>query len=256
MHHYLTTILTHKRREVEKMKRENPLPLHLQEKREKRSLKLALTEKKMGIIAEFKRSSPSEGEIDHQRSLEEMIAAYEAGGAAALSILTDTTFFKGDLSFLERAKKSSQLPVLMKDFILDPYQLHLANQQGADAVLLIAAALSPQECQELIREAHALNLEVLLEIHEEKELPYIAYKPDLVGINNRNLTTFKVDLSNAIQLINKLPTSIPAVAESGIHSTYELETLKKAGFRNFLIGSSLMKSNDPSLLLQEMLRLC
>ena len=170
------------------------------EERRMISMRQALANSTSGIIAEFKRKSPSKGWINKDACVEEVTAAYAANGASALSILTDNKFFGGDLKDLRNARPGVNIPILRKDFIIDEYQLYQAKIVGADAVLLIAAALEKEECSFLAAKAHELGLEVLLEIHSEKELEYVDSSIEMVGVNNRNLGTFVTDVENSFQL--------------------------------------------------------
>ncbi|MDD2793914.1 MAG: indole-3-glycerol phosphate synthase TrpC [Sediminibacterium sp.] len=212
-----------------------------------RSLKQSLTDpSKTGIIAEYKRKSPSKGIINATAAVEAVTAAYTANGASGLSVLTDEPFFGGTLSDLVAAR-ANEVPILRKDFMISEYQLAEARAFGADVILLIAACLRPDEVQQLAVKAKELELEVLLEIHNEAELEHVCPEVDLVGINNRNLKDFEVDIHKSMQLLNMLPADKPAVAESGIHSVDTIVTLQKAGFKGFLIGERFMKASNPSI---------
>lgn len=212
-----------------------------------RSLKQSLLDpSKTGIIAEYKRKSPSKGIINATATVEAVTAAYTANGASGLSVLTDEPFFGGTLQDLVAARVN-EVPILRKDFMISEYQLTEARAFGADVILLIAACLSPEEVRQLAVKAKELDLEVLLEIHNEAELEHICPEVDLVGINNRNLKDFEVDINKSLKLLNMLPTNKPAVAESGIHSVDTIVTLQQAGFKGFLIGERFMKAADPSI---------
>ena len=176
---------------------------------------------------------------------EDIPVQYAANGASALSILTDEHFFGGHLKFIKIARPLVQCPILRKDFILDPYQLYQARAIGADAILLIAASLTIDECKSLAAKAHELSLEVLLEIHNEKELEYINEHIDMVGVNNRNLGTFHTDIENSFRLAEKLPKETLLVSESGISNPETIKQLRLAGFKGFLIGESFMKTPVP-----------
>ena len=199
-----------------------------------------------GIIAEFKRKSPSKGIINGQASVEDVTATYARLGASGLSVLTDTDFFGGSNADLLLARQQ-RVPILRKDFIVDEYQIVEAKAIGADVILLIAACLSPEKVQSLAAFAKSLKLEVLLEIHDETELVHICDEVDMVGVNNRNLKTFEVDINTSLRLISKMPAQKPAVAESGISDPETIKTLKQAGFKGFLIGENFMKQPDPSI---------
>lgn len=217
----------------------------------RRSLSQALTDDAAGIIAEFKRKSPSKGWIKEDGKAEEIPLAYEQAGAAALSILTDEKYFGGSLDFVRKARPLVNLPILRKDFIIDEYQLFQARHAGADAVLLIAADLTRQEVRSLTATAHELALEVLLELHSEHELDYAETDVDAVGVNNRNLGTFVTDVQNSFRMASRLPQDRVLVSESGIASSDTIRLLRGAGYRGFLIGESFMKTDDPGRALKE-----
>jgi indole-3-glycerol phosphate synthase len=201
---------------------------------------------KTGIIAEFKKKSPSKGIINELADIVTVTAAYNYHGASVISVLTDEPSFGGSSEDLKRARFNA-LPILRKDFILDPYQLVESRAMGADVILLIAACLHPQETRSLAKKAHALGLEVLLEIHGENELDHICDEVDVVGINNRDLKTFTVDLERSVRLAEKLPFDKLRVAESGIRDVDTLLHLKRAGFHGFLIGEQFMNTPDPAI---------
>ena len=200
---------------------------------------------KSGIIAEFKRQSPSKGIINNQFSSLEVVTAYEKFGASAVSILTDFDFFGGNFEDIISVRNHINIPILRKDFMIDTYQFYEAKAIGADVVLLIAACLSPTQVSEFTDLAQQLNLEVLLEIHSEEELNHINKNVDFVGINNRNLKDFKVDLQHSINLKNQLPKDILSIAESGIYNEEDFRFLKEKGFDGFLMGEYFMKSDNP-----------
>ena len=219
-----------------------------------RSMKQALASSKSGVIAEFKRRSPSKGWIKQDARPEEIVLSYATAGASALSILTDEKFFGGSLKDIRIARPLVEIPILRKDFIIDEYQLYQAKIVGADAVLLIAAALEQEKCNELTEKAHSLGLEVLLEIHSPEELSYINEKIDMVGINNRNLGTFFTDVENSFRLAGQLPQDAVLVSESGISDPEIVKRLRTAGFRGFLIGETFMKTEQPGETLQNFLQ--
>ena len=219
-----------------------------------RSMKQALASSKSGVIAEFKRRSPSKGWIKQDARPEEIVLSYATAGASALSILTDEKFFGGSLKDIRIARPLVKIPILRKDFIIDEYQLYQAKIVGADAVLLIAAALEQERCNELTEKAHSLGLEVLLEIHSPEELSYINEKIDMVGINNRNLGTFFTDVENSFRLAGQLPQDAVLVSESGISDPEIVKRLRTAGFRGFLIGETFMKTEQPGETLQNFLQ--
>ncbi|PZU86014.1 MAG: indole-3-glycerol phosphate synthase TrpC [Chryseobacterium sp.] len=200
---------------------------------------------KSGIISEFKRQSPSKGIINDKVSPLEVVSQYENFGASAVSILTDKDFFGGSFDDILSVRNHINIPVLRKDFMIDEYQFYEAKSIGADVILLIAACLSPNQVLEFTELAHSLNLEVLLEIHSEEELKHINKNVDFVGINNRNLKDFKVDLQHSVDLKNKLPKEIFSIAESGIYNEEDFKFLKEKGFDGFLMGEYFMKNENP-----------
>ena len=218
----------------------------------KASLREALLQSDSGIIAEFKRRSPSKGWIKEEGRADIIPLSYQQNGAAALSILTDEHYFGGHDDFIRMARKSGvTLPILYKNFVIDEAQLYAAALCGASAVLLIAACLSKAECKRLLDKAHSLGLEVLLEMHSEPELEYVELEPDLCGINNRNLGSFVTDVENSFRLAELLPKDAVKVSESGISNPATVKALRQAGFRGFLIGENFMKTADPGTSLHE-----
>jgi indole-3-glycerol phosphate synthase len=197
-----------------------------------------------GIIAEFKRKSPSKGFINQFADAAEITTGYTKFGAAALSVLTDEMFFGGSTNDLVAARKND-IPILRKDFIIDEYQITEAKAMGADVVLLIAACLTKLQVQDLSAFAQETGMEVLLEIHDETELGHICDTVNIVGINNRNLKTFSVDVNLSLQLGSMIPQNIIKIAESGIDDPQTVKRFKNAGFEGFLIGEAFMKSTDP-----------
>lgn len=207
---------------------------------------------KTGIIAEFKRRSPSKGWIKEDADASIIPLAYQQSGASALSILTDLPYFGGKDKDIRMARKSGvTLPVLYKNFIIDEYQLFEARLCGASAVLLIAACLKKDECKTLLYMAHQLGLEVLLEMHNEAETEYADLQPDLCGINNRNLGTFHTDVQNSFLLASRLPKDACRVSESGLNDAATLEALRLAGYNGFLMGERFMKEANPGEALKE-----
>lgn len=204
-----------------------------------------------GIIAEFKRKSPSKGVINDKADPVNVTAGYQLAGASAVSILTDADFFGGSEKDLLACRDYLQIPILRKDFIIDPYQLVEARSIGADLILLIAACLSPQQVNELAEEAHALGLEVLLELHDEDELGHVSNNIDLVGINNRSLKTFDVDIQRSLRMAASLPNHIPKVAESGIDDPAQVNMFRSHGYQAFLIGENFMKHPEPEKALKD-----
>ena len=240
----LQEIVEHKRIEVEALRA--AAPKFSKPQGTIPSLKAALLNSPTGIIAEFKRKSPSKGWIKEEGRPDIIPLSYQQNGASALSILTDERYFGGCDDYIRAARKSGvTLPILYKNFVIDEIQLHTALSCGASAVLLIAACLTKQHCRELIDKAHSLGLEVLLEMHSEQELEYAELEPDLCGINNRNLGSFVTDVDNSFRLASKLPADAVKVSESGISNPETIIALREAGFRGFLIGESFMKTPDP-----------
>ena len=247
----LDEITAHKRLEVAALKRDVPLSV-LRGRVEavlgsrQPSMASALVASPSGIIAEFKRKSPSKGWIKEAGDAAVIPLGYQRNGAAALSILADTKYFGGSPEFIVKARESGvTLPILFKEFVVDEYQLYVARLCGASAVLLIAAELSKEECRRLIGIAHSLGLEVLLEMHSEPELEYAELEPDMCGINNRNLGTFVTSVENSFRLAEKLPADAVKVSESGIGTPETLVALRQCGFQGFLIGERFMKEPDP-----------
>lgn len=268
----LQDIIAHKHLEIERLRAKKP------------SLRQALLQSPTGIIAEFKRRSPSKGWIKEDGRPDVIPLTYQQNGAAALSILTDEHYFGGSDDFIRQARASGvTLPILYKNFVIDESQLYAAALCGASAVLLIAACLSVQQCAALLAKAHDLGLEVLLEIHSEEELEYAALCPDLCGINNRHLGSFVTDVETSFRLADRLravcsessgsvccessgsvccessssvccdsvATTFPLlVSESGISDPAVVRDLRSAGFRGFLIGETFMKTSDPGLTLK------
>lgn len=245
----LSEIIAYKQFEVEQQKQiisKQQLQDGIEDFKKQRSIKQALLSSPTGIIAEFKRRSPSKGWINENARVEEIIPGYEKSGAAALSILTDEKYFGGNLKDIRTARPLVDLPILRKDFIIDEYQLYQAKIIGADAILLIAAALEKEQCRDLTEKAHEIGLEVLLEIHREEEIDYVYDQIDLIGVNNRNLGTFSTDVANSFRLSAALPQGTTLVSESGISDADTIKELRKSGFRGFLIGEAFMKTIEPS----------
>lgn len=260
----LEEIVARKRVEVERFKEAIPAQtLHVKveemmmEGAACPSMCQALMQSDCGIIAEFKRKSPSKGWIQEAGRAEEIPLSYQQNGAAALSILTDDYYFGGRDAFIQAARRSGvTLPILYKNFVIDEYQLFQARLCGASAVLLIAADLRIDECRDLLKMAHELGMEVLLEIHGEKELDYVDLEPDMCGVNNRNLGTFITDVKNSFRLAERLPENICKVSESGISNPETVRQLRRAGFNGFLIGENFMKTADPGGALKTFLAEC
>ncbi|HET6830272.1 MAG TPA: indole-3-glycerol phosphate synthase TrpC [Solirubrobacterales bacterium] len=211
-----------------------------------RPFKEALVRPGLSVIAEFKRGSPSAGAINSGADVAAVVSAYERGGAAALSVLTDEPNFHGSLADLEAARAASELPILRKDFIVDPYQLWEASLAGADAVLLIVAALADEDLRLLWAEAAGLDLDCVVEVHDESDLERaLTLDPDVIGINNRNLADLSVDTQTTPELITDVPAGKTVVAESGYSDHDQIEELERIGVDAVLIGESLMRAADP-----------
>ena len=256
MKNILETICDNKRMEVARQKEAIPLSylenIISTQGRKKVSFKQSLLQSNSGIIAEFKRRSPSKGWIHPDAEVETIVSGYEQAGAAAISVLTDEQFFGGTLLDFEKARKCiTQIPLLRKEFIVDEYQLYQSKAFGADIILLIAACLTKEESLQFSRIAHQLDMEVLLEIHDESELEYIQPDVDMVGINNRNLKTFVTDIQRTIDLANQLPKEYIKISESGISQAETVINLRKEGFKGFLMGENFMKTDSPAQALSE-----
>ena len=220
------------------------------------SLAKRLNEKNTtGIIAEFKRRSPSKGIINDKTALSEVVSDYEAYGAAAISILTDEEYFGGSNDDMMKAREIVDIPLLRKDFIIDECQVVEAKAIGADVILLIAACLTQPEVKHLSKLAKNLGLGVLLELHDEKELEHICDEVGLIGVNNRNLKTFEVDIEQSLKMAQKIPVDKIKIAESGIDSVETIRLFKENGFKGFLIGEYFMKQDDPGKAFKEFVNL-
>jgi indole-3-glycerol phosphate synthase len=245
----LDKIIEYKRGEVERQR--SAVPVAALEKsaffsRESLSLrKFLLDPERTGIIAEFKRQSPSKGVINDKVDVKDVTRGYTEQGASCLSVLTDQHFFGGSAADLQAARFNA-IPILRKDFMIDEYQILEAKAMGADVILLIAACLTPAEVKRLAVFARSLGLEVLLEIHSEEELEHICAETELVGVNNRDLKTFTVDIERSIRLSQQIPTDKITIAESGINNVDTILHMKTAGFKGFLIGENFMKEKDPA----------
>lgn len=255
MRNILQTIVTHKFDELAAAKKLRPLSL-LQDKAAYHALTVSAAQRiRQGeapaVITEFKRRSPSKGWIKEGADIAQIVPGYCQQEAAAISVLTDEHFFGGTLSDLQQAASLVDCPLLRKDFTIDAYQLHEARAYGADMILLIAAILSPAQVQELAAEAVSIGLEVLLELHAEEELQHVCNEATMVGINNRNLKNFAVDLDHSIRMAAMLPAEKLRIAESGIHSAEAAVYLKQQGFDGFLIGEYFMKQDDPAIAFAE-----
>ena len=218
-----------------------------------RPFKEALVRPGLSLIAEFKRGSPSAGEIHPGADVGRIVSAYEEGGAAALSVLTEERHFHGSLEDLRAARAACTLPILRKDFIVDPYQLWEAALAGADAVLLIVAALADEDLRLLYEEAAALDLDCLVEVHDEQDLERaLDLDPEVIGINNRNLHDFRVDIDVTRELITDVPAGKTVVSESGYERRDQIEELDRIGVDAVLIGETLMRAADPEAMVREL----
>jgi indole-3-glycerol phosphate synthase len=251
MSNALDPILAETRRRVAARRRELPIEALERRARERleadprRGFAAALSRPGLSIIAEHKRSSPSAGVIREDLALEDVVTAYEGGGAAALSVLTEEASFGGSLGDLERARRASSLPILRKDFVVEPYQVVEALAGGADAILLIVAALEASELAELHAQAASLGLDVLVEVHDALELEVAAgIAAPVIGVNNRDLTTLAVDTERTFQLLAGMPPGTVVVSESGWRTRAQLDRLSEAGVDAVLIGEALMRSSD------------
>jgi indole-3-glycerol phosphate synthase len=245
----LDRILDDTRQEVERRRREVPLAnleSAVAARGDERPFAEALARPGLSIIAEHKRRSPSAGAIREGATVTDIVCAYERGGAAALSILTEPHHFGGSLDDLHEARGTTRLPILRKDFIIDPYQVYESAAAGADAILLIVAALGARELARLYEEAAAIDLDVLVEVHDEEELETaLAVDADVIGINNRDLTDFSIDLSRTFDLLSDVPAGKTVVSESGIDSRDAVEELERIGVDAVLVGELLMRAPDP-----------
>jgi indole-3-glycerol phosphate synthase len=244
----LDKIIEHKKIEVAQRKLQTPVAVLEKSNffsRTPLSLKqFLLDETKTGIITEFKRRSPSKGIINGNADVAAVTAAYTKHGASCLSVLTDEHFFGGSTADLIKAR-INEIPVLRKDFTIDEYQITEAKSMGADVILLIAACLSAQSVRELAGFAKNLGLSVLLELHAAEELEHICDDTELVGINNRNLKTFEVDIERSLKMAQQIPTGKVKIAESGIGAAATIQLFKENGFQGFLMGENFMKEADP-----------
>jgi indole-3-glycerol phosphate synthase len=251
----LDRIIAETRAELERRKRERPLPPSASERcrpeSERGRFAAALRREGIGVIAEFKRRSPSAGVLREQPDLRAVLRAYEQGGAVAASILTEGPNFAGSLEDLVSAREACSLPLLRKDFVVDPYQLHEAVAAGADAVLLIVAALAPGELASLHATARELGLDVLVEVHDREELQRaLVLEAEIVGINNRDLRDFSVEIARTEMLLEEIPSGVTIVSESGIGGAAQVRRLHERGVDAVLVGESLMRAPDPAAALE------
>ena len=249
MNSILKSIIENKHREVEAtkllMSEDLMFDLTRRCKRTPLSISKAVKGNYSGVIAEFKRRSPSKGHIHPCADVESVVSSYAKNGAAACSIITDTRFFGGSLVDLALASKCVDIPLLRKDFIFDSYQIAQSYLMGADAILLIAAVLDKDKMERFAEYAHHFGLEVLVEVHNEAEIKFIPDSADMVGVNNRNLNSFVTDVDNSYNLINKLPKDAVKITESGICSPQDIHRLRTIGYSGFLIGETFMKKENP-----------
>jgi indole-3-glycerol phosphate synthase len=254
----LDAIVQATRDEVERRKRERPLAdleREADRRPEGRPFHEALARPSTSLIAEHKRRSPSAGEIREGASVTEIVRAYERGGAAALSILTEERHFGGSLADLTEARAASELPILRKDFTVDPYQLVEARAVGADAVLLVVGSLESDALASLYQEARALDLDALVEVHDGNELETaLEIDADLIGINNRDLQDFSVDIAKTFELLADVPAGKTVVSESGIVHREQVEELERVGVDAVLVGETLMRAADPEAACRELTR--
>lgn len=251
----LKTIIENKKAEVLLTEKKQPLQMLRESDYYNRttfSLKKGMVEKS-GIIAEFKRQSPSKGVFNSTIDPWPIVGAYQKFGASGISILTDSRFFGGSVSDILQVREHTKIPILRKDFMISEYQFHEAKAIGADVILLIAACLTPAQAKEYTQLAHELGLEVILEIHSEAELQHYNADMDFVGINNRNLKNFQVDLQHSVRLKSLLPSHALTIAESGISRIQDLEFLKEKGFEGFLMGEIFMKEKNPGLAFEKLM---
>ena len=256
MDNILEQICRSKRLEIARQKDAIPFEelkiiLNIQFKK-KVSFKRALLDSDSGIIAEFKRKSPSKGWIHPDAEVTSTVHSYETAGATAISCLTDEPFFGGNLEDFRKTRETiKNIPLLRKDFMLDEYQFYQSKAMGADVVLLITACLTAEEIARFTSIAHELDMEVLLEIHDESELASICPDADVIGINNRNLKNFVTDIQNTLDLASRIPENFVKISESGLSNPETVLQLRQAGFRGFLMGERFMKTSDPGETLRE-----
>ncbi|HKG17133.1 MAG TPA: indole-3-glycerol phosphate synthase TrpC [Solirubrobacteraceae bacterium] len=244
----LERIVEATRQDLDRRRREVPqadLERELFTRAEDRPFSEAVSRPGLSLIAEYKRQSPSAGALRPDADVTEVVEAFEHGGAAAISVLTEATHFGGSLDDLRQARAASGLPILRKDFVIDPYQVYESAAIGADAILLIVAALPPAALTELHAQARSLDLDVLVEVHDEAELETaLDIDAALIGINNRDLTDFSVDIDRTFALLSDVPAGKAVVSESGLESREQLEELERVGVDAVLIGESLLRADD------------
>ena len=256
----LEEICARKRRDLQDIKEQMP-PRELYRKVEalmdtptaSHSLSQSLRQSATGIIAEFKRKSPSKGWIKQDGRPDIIPPAYQQAGATALSILTDEPYFGGSNDHLRTARPLVSLPILRKDFIVDEYQIFEAKEMGADAILLIAACLTVSDCRTFAGTARELGLETLLEIHGENELDYLGDDISVVGVNNRDLHVFRTDVQTSVNLAPKIPAPFTKISESGLRTARDIKLLQLCGYNGFLIGERFMREDNPAQTLQQLI---
>ncbi|MCU0246465.1 MAG: indole-3-glycerol phosphate synthase TrpC [Bryobacter sp.] len=249
----LARIVATKREELPEVRRqlETYEKVAQQRMKERREFRRALEAFTPAVIAEIKKASPSKGVLVEDFNPQRMAQMYDASGAAAMSVLTDHTYFQGSLADLQRARAAAYLPVIRKDFTIDDAHVVEAAAHGADAILLIAAILETSELRDLRERAERYRMDALVEVHDEEELARaVESGATLIGVNNRNLHTFEVTLETSLRLAERMPAGALMVSESGIHSRADLDTLRAAGYRAFLVGEHLMKAPDPAAALR------
>ncbi|XOD68616.1 MAG: indole-3-glycerol phosphate synthase TrpC [Flavobacteriales bacterium AspAUS03] len=245
---FLDKIIATKQEEITRNRQHKPIAMLEKSKffeGKCRSLAQSLQKSHTGIIAEFKRKSPSKGIINDQVTVEEVVCGYETAGASGISVITDIKHFTAQDEDLPTARHSISIPILCKDFIIDEYQLIAAKAMGADVILLIAEVLSKKTVKIFATQAKVLGLEVLMELHSEEELDKITDDLDLIGVNNRDLKTFSVDIERSVRLFPWIPNNFIKISESGISKPENIVYLREVGFQGFLIGENFMRSSDP-----------
>lgn len=257
MDNILDKIVANKKRELAEQKELVPIDRlidKITDTSNKHPFKQALHESPTGIIAEFKRRSPSRGWIFENAEIKDVIPLYSQNGASAISVLTDTDFFGGTFADFEEARILTQTPLLRKDFMVDEYQFYQAKALGANAVLLIASCLTNTQTKQFAAKAKELGMDVLLEIHNEVEIDHINEYVDVVGVNNRNLGTFATDVQISFDLSEKIPSDFLKISESGISQPQTVKDLRQAGFRGFLMGENFMKTTNPGKALDDFIK--
>lgn len=257
MDNILDKIVANKKRELAEQKKYVPIDqliVKITDTSNKHTFKQALLESSTGIIAEFKRRSPSRGWIFENAKITDVIPHYSRNGASAISVLTDTDFFGGTFADFEEARNLTHTPLLRKDFMVDEYQFYQAKALGANAVLLIASCLTSTQTRQFAAKAKELGMDVLLEIHNEAEIDHINEYVDVVGVNNRNLGTFVTDVQISFDLSEKIPSGFLKISESGISQPQTVIDLRQAGFRGFLMGENFMKTDNPGKALDDFIK--